>query len=179
VARAFDRVLPADRVLVLDAGRFSTAPGRYVDIPRGPPAIRHTAEAGSIGLGLGVAMGGAVARPDRTTVLFAGDGGFSMSLADLETVARHQLPMTVVVVDDGAYGAELRHLRDAGLPPDAALLPGIDFVAVARALGIEAYPPRSIAEPEHVGQPQPHGNSPLPLHCRMRRDLVVPRITWD
>ena len=108
VPRAFDRVLPADRLLVLGAGPFSTVPGRYVDIRRAPSGIRHTAEAGSTGLGLGVAIGAAVARPKRATVLFAGDGGFSMSLADLETVARHQLPLTFVVMDGGAYGAELR-----------------------------------------------------------------------
>jgi hypothetical protein len=64
----------------------------------------------------------------------------------------------------GSRRAELRHLRAAGLLPDAALLPGIEFVAVARALGIEAYAPRSIAELEYVARPQPHGNSPLLQH---------------
>jgi len=177
IAVALDRALPADRVLVFDSGRFSTAPGRFVDA-FGDRPVRHTAEGGSIGLGLGVALGAACARPERTTVLFAGDGGFSMALADLETAARHHLGLIVVVMDDRAYGSELSHLRSAGRPPDLALLSAIDFAAVARALGIEAITVRRSAQLADLGLQLHERREPLVIHCLIARDLVVPRIVW-
>ena len=63
------------------------------------------------------------------------NGGMSMSLADLETAARHQLPLIVVVMNDSAYGSEWVHLRGDGLPVHYANLPTMDFAAVAAALG--------------------------------------------
>jgi thiamine pyrophosphate-dependent acetolactate synthase large subunit-like protein len=177
IAITLDELLPSDRVLVMDSGRFSTAPGRFVDV-RNPPAIRHTADGGSIGLGLGVALGAAYGRPQRTTVLFAGDGGFSMAMADLETAARHRIPLVVVVLDDRAYGSELGHLRAVGLPSDLALLPGIDFAGVSRALGIEAVTVRSSDELRELGPRLSARRDPLLIHCLIRRDVVVPRISW-
>ncbi len=177
VARALDELLPADRVIVFDSGRFTTAPGRFIRV-RGPGSMRHTADGGSIGLGLGVALGAALGRPDRTTVLFAGDGGFSMGLADLETAARHRVRLIAIVMDDGAYGSELRVLDAAGLPAQPALLPRIDFAAVGRALGIEAVTVRTVSELAGLAERVRDRSAPLVVHCLIRRDLTVPRISW-
>jgi len=81
--------------------------------------------------GLGAALGRAV-----PTVVVVGDGGALMSLGELETVARTGLPLTVVVLDDDAYAAELHHLRRHGLPEDLARFPHTDLAAVASALGL-------------------------------------------
>ena len=178
VATALDTLLPEDRVLVFDSGRFTTAPGRFIRV-REPGSIRHTAEGGSIGLGLGVALGAAIGRPERATVLFAGDGGFSMSLAELETAVRHGTGLIAVIMDDGAYGSELRDLAAAGLPAQSALLPRIDFAAVARALGLEAVTVHTADELAALGPRLRDRTTPLLVHCHIRRDLVVPRITWD
>ncbi len=132
-----DRALPEDRVVVLDSGRFMTSPARFIRVPE-PGCFRLTADAGSIAIGLGVALGAAIARPKAANVLFVGDGGLSMSMGDLETAARNAVRLIVVVMNDRAYGAEYVHLQADGLPPNYAALPEIDFAGVARALGIEA-----------------------------------------
>jgi len=177
VATILNELLPADRVIVLDSGRFATGPGRFIAV-REPGSIRHTADGGSIGLGLGVAMGAAIGRPDRTNVLFAGDGGFSMALADLETAARHHLALVMVVMDDRQYGSELRLLDGAGLPGDTAALPQIDFVAVAAALGIEAFTVRTVDDLNELAPRLLNRRAPILLHCLIRRDVTVPRLTW-
>ena len=68
----------------------------------------------AVGLGLGNAIGAAIARPDRPTVAAIGDGGAFMALAELETAARLQLKLLVLIYDDAAYGAEVHHFEPMG-----------------------------------------------------------------
>ena len=77
----------------------------------------------------------ALARPDRTVVVFEGDGGLMMSLPELETAARERIPVVVVVLDDGAYGAETYMMEKAGLDPALSLFENPDLAQVARDLG--------------------------------------------
>jgi thiamine pyrophosphate-dependent acetolactate synthase large subunit-like protein len=109
-----DKLLPANRNLVYDSGNFlGIVP--YISVP-GPDHFKLTSDFASVGLGFGVALGFARARPDATTVLVIGDGGFIMSMGELETVIREDLPLLIVVMNDCAYGAELHVLRMRQLP---------------------------------------------------------------
>jgi thiamine pyrophosphate-dependent acetolactate synthase large subunit-like protein len=91
-----------------------------------------------VGLGLGNAIGAAIARPDRLTVAALGDGGALLALPELETLGRLGLPLLVVIYDDAAYGAEVHHFRPMGEAVDLAQFPDTDFVALARAAGCRA-----------------------------------------
>jgi acetolactate synthase-1/2/3 large subunit len=177
VAVTLDRLLPRERVVVLDSGRFMTSPARFIRVPR-PDCFRLTADAGSIAVGLGVALGAAVARPELTHALFVGDGGLSMMLGDLETAARHGIPLIVVVMNDRAYGAEWVHLQADGLAPEYAALPEIDFAAVGRSLGIEALSATSVGDLEGLAPRLSGRTGPLVIDCRIRQDLTVPRLRW-
>jgi acetolactate synthase-1/2/3 large subunit len=83
VVTMLNEVLPADCAVIPDSGKFATVVGRYIRVS-GAHSLPHTTETGSIGLGLGIAMG-AAARPQRTHALFAGGGGLSMALQKLAT----------------------------------------------------------------------------------------------
>ena len=137
-ARSFvielDRMLPAERTVVTDAGHFFGYPVAYMGVPDGRAFVCGI-DFGSIGLGIGMAMGAAVARPDRQTVLFVGDGGLIMNLGDLETMVRYQIPLLVVVLNDAAYGSELQIIRLWDLSEDLSVFPDTDFAAAAAALG--------------------------------------------
>lgn len=172
------QLLPEDRVVILDGGRFAAAPARMlaVSAPRG---IRQSTAGGAIGLGLGIALGAALGRPDRVTVLFAGDGSISMAISDLETAHRHGIALVMVVMNDRAYGSEAAQLADAKLPQGPADLPEIDFAAVARALGIDA---RTISTAEDLcglGENMFRDrSSPLLLDCRISRSEFVGALRW-
>jgi thiamine pyrophosphate-dependent acetolactate synthase large subunit-like protein len=92
----------------------------------------------SVGLGMGSAIGLALSRPDSISVLGTGDGGFYMSLPDLETAVRLGLRMCVIVYNDAAYGAEVHYFRRLGFDVDLAQFPDADIAAVARGLGARA-----------------------------------------
>src|SRR5205823_10229196 len=114
---------------------FTGYPCRYMS-GRGPDAFVFGMDFGATGLGRGGAIGAAIGRPDRTTVLVIGDGGLLMSIAELETAVRYKLPMVIAVLNDGAYGSEVHHLRIRGLPADAAYHEVPSFEAVGRAVGM-------------------------------------------
>lgn len=131
---AINDLLPAERTVVTDAGHFFGYPVAYVDVGDGRSFVCGI-DFGSIGLGIGHAMGAALARPDQLTVLFIGDGGLLMSLGDLETAIRHGGPLLIFVLNDAAYGSELQIIRMWDLAEDLSVFPTTDFAAVAKSLG--------------------------------------------
>ena len=135
VAAALDAGLPPDRTLVFDGGRFLRAAATILHV-QSPDRFRFTLDAGSVGHGLGVAIGVALADRSRRTVLLTGDGGLSMGLGDLATVRELDVPITIVVFNDCGYGAERIVLAKHGVESDIASLAPVDFAAVARAHGL-------------------------------------------
>jgi thiamine pyrophosphate-dependent acetolactate synthase large subunit-like protein len=111
-----DQLLPVQRVVVTDVGRFAGAPWRYLHVAD-PLNFTHAASFGSIGLGVATAVGAAAVHPDRVTVAVAGDGGAMMGLIEFSTAVRYRLPLVLIVVNDGAYGAEWTKLRGFGVDP--------------------------------------------------------------
>src|SRR5947209_917 len=74
--------------------------------------------------------------PDRTVVLFDGDGSLMMHVQELETIKRHRLNILIVVMNDGAYGSELHKLRSEGMPEDGSVFGYCDFAGIARGFGL-------------------------------------------
>ncbi|MEW2506829.1 thiamine pyrophosphate-binding protein [Amycolatopsis sp. NPDC047767] len=127
-----DELLPARRVVSIDSGNFMGYPSAYLSVPD-ENGFCFTQAYQCVGLGLGTAIGAALARPDRLPVLGAGDGGFHMAISELETAVRLRLPLVVIVYNDAAYGAEVHHFGDADLDP--VRFPDTDLAAIARGFG--------------------------------------------
>jgi acetolactate synthase-1/2/3 large subunit len=94
-------------------------------------------EFGAIGNGSSFAMGVAAARPDRTVVLFDGDGSLMMHIQELETMKRHGMNILIIVMNDGAYGSEVHKLRSEALPEAGSVFGRPDFAGIARGFGIQ------------------------------------------
>ena len=131
---AFDDMLPPDRIVVTDHGRFQ---GSLISLVGARDAQSFVAPISysSIGTGLGHAIGAAVAHPDRHVVLFAGDGGFMMAAQDLDTVRIADLNLTVVIINDEMYASDTKFLRAEGLPFDIIRQSMPDIPTLARAFG--------------------------------------------
>jgi thiamine pyrophosphate-dependent acetolactate synthase large subunit-like protein len=168
-----DEVLPPERMVLSDGGHYFGYPAMYLGVPE-PDAFALAANFGSIGLGLGTAIGAAVARPDRLALLIVGDGGLLMSLPELESAVRHRVRLVVAVVNDAAYGAEVHSMRANGLPVDTAQFPETDFVRLAEGLGARGVAVRSVAELKAVGELLPGLQGPLVVDLKVDPDLVAP-----
>src|SRR6185312_8730720 len=120
-------------------------PSMYLSVPDAD-GFCFTQAYQSIGLGLGSAIGSAIARPDRLVVAALGDGGALMAASEWETVVRLGLPMVVVVYDDAAYGAEVHHFGPDGHPLDTVRFRERDLAAIASGCGFEALTARSVED---------------------------------
>jgi thiamine pyrophosphate-dependent acetolactate synthase large subunit-like protein len=136
VTIGLDDLLPAERTVCIDSGNFMGYPSMFLSVPD-EVGFCFTQAFQSIGLGLASAIGAAVARPDRLTVAALGDGGATMSIAELDTVARLGLDMVVVVYNDAAYGAEVHHFGPDGHDLDTVRFPETDLAAIARGFGLD------------------------------------------
>ena len=101
----------------------------------GPNSFVSSISFAAIGMGMGTAVGAAVARPEQPTVLVVGDGGLMMSLQELSTAVRYGLDLIVLVYNNGAYGAEVSSALEHGLSVDESMFDWPDFAPVAEALG--------------------------------------------
>lgn len=133
-----DTLLPSPRTIVVDAGRFMMAPLKYLSVDD-PRSWIYTSNFGSIGLSLAAGIGAAVGTADLPTVVVCGDGGLLMSMQELHTIVRNELDLIVVVVNDGAYGAEFHGLVAENHDPSLSFLNGPDFPAVAHSLGLQTH----------------------------------------
>ena len=134
-----DEVLPQDRVLVTDGGRFMTEVWCRIATPD-PRSFVATVNFGSIGLGLPEAIGASVAAEGRPVVLFCGDGGFMMGgITEFNTAVRLGLDLIVVIANDSAYGAEHIQFLDRKMDPGLSEFSWPSFAGIAKSLGGQGY----------------------------------------
>jgi thiamine pyrophosphate-dependent acetolactate synthase large subunit-like protein len=158
--------------VVVDSGAFMGWPSMYLRVPDEHGFVFPQAFQ-CVGLGLGNAIGAALARPDRVTVAAVGDGGMLMALPELETLGRLKPKLLVVIYDDAAYGAEVHHFRPLGWPVELAQFPPTDFAALARAAGCEGLTARTPADLDGVAAWLQNPDRPLVLDGKVDPDICA------
>jgi acetolactate synthase-1/2/3 large subunit len=127
---------------------------------------------GSIGLGLPLALGAALACPDRKVICLEGDGSAMYTLQTLWTLARERLDVTVIVFANRSYrilNIELGRVGASAGPRSEAMLslrdPDLDFVALARGLGVEASRPQDAGAFCRVFERAMRERGPMLIEC--------------
>lgn len=132
-----NHALPEDGVLVADGGFAAHWGGLLFDTKKPGRAFVPDRGFASIGYGVPGAMGAALAKPGAQVVGLTGDGGFNMSMGELETARRLGLAITVVVVNNAASGyvKALQHLMYGKDNYQSSDLSEINYAKVAESLG--------------------------------------------
>jgi acetolactate synthase I/II/III large subunit len=167
---AINKVLPQDRALVVDCGHMLSFACEFLSVPS-PDAFILPIEYWSIGTAPGVAIGAALARRDRPTVLAVGDGGLMMALAELETAVRHRLPLIALVVNDSGFGSEFHMMHISGISDSTARYANPDFGAVAKALGADAVTIRRVADVQRLAGLAEHLDRPLLIDLQVNAEV--------
>jgi thiamine pyrophosphate-dependent acetolactate synthase large subunit-like protein len=145
LSKAVDAILPADRVVASDSGHFCGWVPRYLRVPNARAScLSHSFQ--SVGLGLPSVIGLAIANPGKLAVLGTGDGGFLMSMADMETAVRLGLRLCILVYNDSSYAAEVHYFGRQGFSTDIVKFPETDFAAIARGYGARGTTVRTLAD---------------------------------
>jgi acetolactate synthase I/II/III large subunit len=144
VAQALGALLPENAVISDEANTSGLFTARYT--AAGPPHDLLCLTGGAIGQGLPVAVGAAVACPDRPVIALEADGSAMYTLQSLWTMARESLDVTTILYNNRSYAVlnmELNRVgAEAGGPKARSMLdlqnPDMDFVALSNGLGVPA-----------------------------------------
>lgn len=171
VAAVIDRGLADDELVVHGAGHFWAFTIHGVGGGRARRFL-FTNGFGACGQGLPVAVGAAAGRDDVPVTCIEGDTSILMNLQELDTTARLRLPLRIIIMNDGAMGAELHKLRVRGIDGSEAVIPDADLVGAARSLGLRAVRPASLDELELALKEDP-AEGPILIDVPIAREVVA------
>jgi len=173
------RLLPDDAIITTDAGNFGMWLARYFRFRRPGTFLGPTS--GAMGYGLPAAIAAALVHRDRTVVAVAGDGGFAMTMAELETAVREKAKVIAVVFDNERYGTirmhQDRRTGEGEGAPVATDLGPIDFTAIARAVGARGARVETDAQLEPALRQAIAADRPTVLQLVLDRRWVSPDLT--
>ena len=167
----------ADTVIATDVGQHQMWTMQYFPFQT-PRTLLTSGGLGTMGFGLGAAIGGCIANDRKPTVLFTGDGSFGMCLQELATAVSQNLPLLIVIFNNGVLGMVRqwqtmfydRHYSHTTLNRKT------DFAALARAFGAKGKKITRLVELERTLY-DPPTNTPLVLDCQLDMDeFVLPMI---
>jgi acetolactate synthase-1/2/3 large subunit len=168
------RLMPRDTIWTLDIGEHMLFGIHHLEV-RDPSQFVLQLGLGSMGSGLGAAMGVKLGHPKRPVVAVCGDGCFSMGLSDIGTAVREKIPFVVAVMNDERFGmVELGHSAIYGRTP--SFRSGQASIAgLARSLGAEVHVIEHAGEIERLAKDLPFRNKPVVLDIRIDRFVKMPK----
>ncbi len=164
---------PAETIFATDVGQHQmwTAQYAHFGLPR---RFVSSGGLGTMGFGLGAAIGARVASGD-TTVLITGDGSFGMNLNELATAVSYQIPVVIVLFNNGVLGMvrQWQTLFFNKHYSNTVLDRKTDFVKLAEAFGAEGYRVSSIEEFREVFRKALKANGPVVIDTPIGQDEFV------
>ena len=139
VIEAIDRMTPDDTIIVTEVGQHQMWAAQYYKY-RKPRTFISSGGLGTMGFGLGAAIGAQAANPDRVVINVAGDGCFRMNMNELATMSRENLPVIEVVLNNHALGMvrQWQNLYYGKRYSATVLEDRADFVKIAEGMGVDA-----------------------------------------
>lgn len=168
------QMLPSERTLVVDGGHCTGLPIAYLNVPDAA-GFYFPIDSQTLAMGVGGAIGAAVARPDRYTVLVIGDGAMMMGIMDIDAAVRYNLPILMIVMNDAAYGAEIYFLQQMGMTTEYARYKDPDIAAIAKGMGAQGLTIRHLSELEQIQSWLAHPDGPLVVDCKVNPSV---RAEW-
>jgi acetolactate synthase-1/2/3 large subunit len=174
VIEALHRITRGQAVVAADVGQHQMWTAQLYGFER-PRQWLNSGGLGAMGYGFPAAIGAAVARPDELVVAVVGDGGFQMTLNELATIVEYEIPVKIVIINNGYLGM-VRQWQEQFYARNYAhsdLQVAPDFVRLAEAYGVRALRATRAAELEAVLKEGLTAPGPVLIDIRVKRDENV------
>ena len=147
IAAAVSEELEDDAIISVDSGTITSWAARYINIRKGMK-FSLSGTLASMACGLPYAIAGQIAFPERQSVAFVGDGGFTMLMGEFATAVQYNLPIKVVIIKNNTLGMiRWEQMAFLGNPEYGVEFTPIDYARFAEVCGGKGY---SIKEPSEV-----------------------------
>ncbi|MDD2417861.1 MAG: thiamine pyrophosphate-dependent enzyme, partial [Oscillospiraceae bacterium] len=167
-----------DTIIATDVGQHQMWTAQHFDI-RKPRTFLTSGGLGTMGYGLGAAIGAQLAKPEGRVVLISGDGSFHMNLNELTTLASYNLPIVVLVMNNSVLGMVRQWQKVFYDGRFSATDPHrkTDLVKLAEAFGCKGMRISKNGEVEEVLKSAIAAGEPVVVDCRISPDAnVLPMI---
>lgn len=167
------QAMPSDTVYCNGAGNYATWVHRFWPFRSFASQLAPTS--GTMGYGVPAAVAAKAVQPSREVIAFAGDGCFMMNGQEFATAIQYDLPIIVVVVDNGMYGTIRMHQeREYPGRISATALKNPDFAALARAYGGHGETVRSTEDFAGALERARASGKPSIIHCLIDPEAITP-----
>ena len=163
-----------DAVIVTEVGQHQMWAAQFYKFTK-PRTLLTSGGLGTMGFGLGAAIGAKMGRPEKTVVNIAGDGCFRMNMNEIATAVRHNIPIIQVVINNHVLGM-VRQWQDLfyGKRYSATVLnDAVDFVKLAEAMGAEGIRATTQEEFKEAFEKALTLNRPVVIDCQVDSDDKV------
>jgi len=174
VIEALDKATEGKAILTTDVGQHQMWTAQYYTFSE-PRTLLSSGGLGTMGYGLGAAIGAKIARPDKTVVNITGDGCFRMNLVELATASRYNLHVIDIIVDNRVLGMvrQWQTLFYGKRYSQTILEDRVDYCKVAEGMGCMAI---RISKPEEVEpalKKALEADGPVVIDCMIEEDDKV------
>ena len=163
-----------DTILATDVGQHQMWAGQHWKFKHSNEFIT-SGGLGTMGFGLGAAIGAQVGNPDKNTVLITGDGCFRMSAQELVTLSAYNVPVRIFMFDNSALGMvrQWQKLFNDRRFSQTDINLDVNYKALAEAYGIKAYKVTNLDELEEALKDSKDIKGPVYFDCIIDKDLNV------
>lgn len=160
-------------VVVTDVGQHQMWTAKYWDFTLGKNFIT-SAGLGTMGFGVGAAIGAKLGVPNKNIVLVTGDGSFRMNCNEMATISTYKIPVLILLLNNSTLGMvrQWQKLFSKKRYSQTDVDPSVDYVMLAKAYGIDGYKATNIKELKNILS-EVNMDKPVFLECVINMDYDV------
>ena len=174
IIQKLDELTEGNAIITTDVGQHQMWAAQYYTYTK-PRTLISSGGLGTMGYGIGAAIGAKIAHPDRTVINIGGDGCFRMNMNELATASRYNIPIIEIVIDNRVLGM-VRQWQTLyyGARYSATILEDkVDYCKVAEGLGCRAIQVNNLDELEPALKEAIASEEPVLVNCVIDEDDKV------
>jgi acetolactate synthase-1/2/3 large subunit len=178
VLETLNKLIPDDAIISTEVGQHQMWTAQYITFHKNNTFLT-SGGLGTMGFGLGAAIGAQIGNPNRKVINIAGDGSFRMNLNEIATAVEYKLPILMILLDNRALGMvrQWQNLFFDSRYSNTDIDRNTNFCMIAEGFGAKAYKLEDYDSTESVLKEALKEKCPVLIHCIIDRDeMVMPMV---